>query len=45
MPEKKATALVLVELPRKLNYFVGAKTLPAEPSAWFMITALLSKCP
>ena len=27
MPERKATALVLVELPRKLNYFVGAKTL------------------
>lgn len=27
MPEKKATALILVELPRKLNYFVGAKSL------------------
>ena len=25
--DKKATALILVELPRKLNYFVGAKAL------------------
>lgn len=25
--DKNATALILVELPRKLNYFVGAKAL------------------
>lgn len=33
MSDKKVTALVLVELPRKLNYFVGAKELDLSGGA------------
>ena len=27
MPEKKVTSIVLVQLPKKLSYFVGSKTI------------------
>jgi len=27
VPEKKVTSIVLVQLPKKLSYFVGSKTI------------------